>query len=193
MNLDNLGGGRSAQFLHPFSRSAPAFTDTELNNYFSMHHSETEKVHNTLYVWYILNKKQIYICFAPVVQPLGLGRKMRYLNKLIISYEKENQIVNQKQRRLKSTIEHQIPKAQTKPYRAYHKAAQSKERGKKKAKNTVKQKINDTKFTHRTFRRMNLLPTYGKTWCCFKNSACLFFYILWELWVIEKLWTKEAG
>ena len=42
---------------------------------------------------------------------------------------------------MKSTIEHQIPKAQTKPYRAYHKAAQSKERGKKKAKNTVKQKI----------------------------------------------------
>ena len=89
MNLDNLGEGRGAQFLHPFSRSAPAFTDTELNNYFSMHHSETEKVHNTLYVWYILNKKHIYICFAPVVQPLGLGRKMRYLNRLIISYEKE--------------------------------------------------------------------------------------------------------
>ena len=89
MNLDNLGRGRGAQFLHPFSRSAPAFTDTELNNDFSMHHSETEKFHNTLYVWYILNKKHIYICFAPVVQPLGLGRKMRYLNRLIISYEKE--------------------------------------------------------------------------------------------------------
>ena len=89
MNLDNLGGRRGAQFLHPFSRSAPTFTDTELNNYFSMHHSETEKVHNTPDVWYILNKIHIYIyiyiCFAPVVQPLGLGRKMRYLNRLIIS------------------------------------------------------------------------------------------------------------
>ena len=99
-----------------------------------MHHSDTEKVHNTLYVWYILNKKHIYICFAPVVQPLGLGRKMRYLNRLILVTKKKNQIVNQKQRRLKSTIEHQIPKAQTKPYHAYHKAAQSKERGKKRQK-----------------------------------------------------------
>ena len=61
MNLDNLGGRRGAQFLHPFSRSAPTFTDTELNNYFSMHHSETEKVHNTPDVWYILNKIHIYI------------------------------------------------------------------------------------------------------------------------------------
>ena len=91
-------------------------------------------------------------------------------------------------------MEHQILKAQTKPYRAYPKAAQSKERGKKKGKNTVKQKIMILSlYTHRTFRRMNLLPTYGKTWCCFKNSASLFFYILWELWVIEKLWTKEAS
>ena len=100
MNLDNLDGGRGAQFLHPFSRSAPAFTDTELNNYFSMHHSETEKVHNTLYVWYILNKKHIYICFAPVVQPLGLGRKMMYLNRLIISYEKEKENCKSKTKKI---------------------------------------------------------------------------------------------
>ena len=108
--------------------------------------------------------------------------------------KKKNQIVNQKQRRLKSTIEHQIPKAQTKPYCAYHKAAKSKERGKKKkGKKYCQTKNNVTKFTHGTFRRMNLLPTYGKTWCCFKNSASLFFYILWELWVIEKLWTKRQA
>ena len=80
---------------------------------------------------------------------------------------------------MKSTIEHQIPKAQTKPYRAYHKAAQSKERGKKKAKNTVKQKIMILSLLIESLEvRMNLLPTYGKTWCCFKNSASLFFYIL---------------
>ena len=35
----------------------------------------------------------------------------------------------------------QIPKAQTKPYCAYPKVAQSKERGKKRAKNTIKQNI----------------------------------------------------
>ena len=129
-----------------------------------------------------------------MVQPLGLGRKMRYLNRLIISYEKEKSNCKSKTKKIESTKEHQIPKAQTKPYRAYHKAAQSKERGKKKAKNTVKQKIRILSLLIEPLEvRMNLLPTYGKTWCCFKNSASLFFYILWELWVIEKLWTKEAG
>ena len=94
------------------------------------------------HVWYILNKIHIYLCFAPVVQLLGLGKKKRYLNRLIIGYKKEQSNCKSKTKKdLKSIKEHQIPKAQIKSYRAYPKAAQSKERGKKEQKNTIKQNI----------------------------------------------------
>ena len=77
-----------------------------------------------------------------MVQPLGLGRKMRYLNRLIISYEKEKSNCKSKTKKIEKYNRAPNTKSTNQAYCAYHKAAKSKERGKKKkAKNTVKQKI----------------------------------------------------